>query len=67
MLFFPTRPKMLIPKYEKEKEFSLSVLTTEKSWVLLNSLQEFIEIEAWLLASFCLQNQISPRNFIDTC
>ena len=52
---------------KRKKNFSLSVLTTEKSWVLLNSLQEFIEIEAWLLASFCLQNQISSRNFINTC
>ena len=52
---------------KRKKNFSLSVLTTEKSWVLLNSLQEFIEIEAWLLASFCLQHQISSRNFIDTC
>ena len=50
---------------KRKKNFSLSVLTTEKSWVLLNSLQEFIEIEAWLLASFWLQNQISSRNFIN--
>ena len=34
---------------------------------MLSSVQEFVEIEAWLLLafSFCLHNQVSSINFID--
>ena len=34
----------------------------------MSLVQEFVEIEAWLLLafSFCLHNQISSINFIDT-
>ena len=33
----------------------------DKNYILLNSVQEFIEIEAWLLLTFltCLHNQLS--------
>ena len=35
-----------------------------KSYVLLNSVQDFIEIEAWLLLTFfiCLQNQLKAHS-----
>ena len=47
--------------------FSLTLIAG-KSCVLLSSVQKFIEIEALLLLvfSFCLNNQISYRNFIGT-
>ena len=49
----------------KKKFFTL---ISGKSCVLLSLVQEFVEIEAWLLLafSFCLHNQISSINFIDT-
>ena len=41
---------------------------TGKSCLLLSSVQEFIEIEAWLLLAFSLSLhiQISSTNFTDT-
>ena len=39
-----------------------------KNCVLLNLVQEFIEIEAWLLVTFliCLQNQVRSTHYIVT-
>ena len=47
---------------------SLNILT-RKNGVFLNSVQEFIEIEEWLLLTFskCLQNQLNAIYSIVTC
>ena len=44
----------------------LLTILTEINCVLVNSTQEFIEIEAWLLLTFllCLQNQLSSMHSI---
>ena len=48
-----------------KKELCLTILT-RKNCVLLNSVQEFIEIEAWLFLVFfiCLRNQLSSMHSI---
>ena len=48
-----------------EIHVGLTILT-EKSCVLLNSVREFIELEAWLLLTFfiCLYNQLSSIHSI---
>ena len=47
----------------QKMKLSLMILRGKNS-VLLNSAQEFIEIEAWLLLTFflCLRNQLSSIN-----
>ena len=60
----------MIPKHNiRRKNFFYLTLITGKSRVLLSSVQEFVEIEAWLFQafSFCLHKQISSVNFIGTC
>ena len=55
---------------KSSKAFSISLLTilTGKNRVFLNSLQESIEREAWLLLTFftCLHNQLSSKHYIVT-
>ena len=47
------------------KRGSVTILTG-KNYILLNSIQEFIEIETWLLLTFfiCLYNQLSLQPHI---
>ena len=69
MQFFSPILKVTIPKHNiKRKTFFSLMLVTGKNCSLLSSVQAFIQIEAWLLLafSFCLHNQISSINFIDT-
>ena len=64
--FFPKIEKWLIPTVKDKKVISSNSLLKDTHMEELDSVQEFSEIQGWLLLTFfiCLHNQLSSLNSV---